>query len=179
MKKYNSHFPCYGQSVAGRVAYYQKMGVAQGIITMLKHHMRNEHMDIKNWKFSIDIGNGKSMECLAVTVVIPTPDDMRELFDYPVFKHDGKYGYIDMIYFDTSELQFHIMFYDKTSEDFRKGDTKVTKNGGWHTVREGLTLEDTCTLFEYIEDRIEDLIILSPEDGDKHNSTGALGIGIQ
>ena len=176
MKKYQSTFPGYGRSVAGRVAYYQKMGVAQGIIVMIKHHMRNSNMNIEDWKYSVDIGNGKSMECLGVTGVIPTPDDRRELFDYPVFKYDGKYGYIDMLHFDTSELQFHIMFYDKTSENFRKGNTKVTKNGGWHTVREGLTLEDTCTLFEYIEDRIKDLIILSPSDSDKYNSTGALGV---
>lgn len=173
MKKYQTSFPGYGQSVAGRIAYYQKMGVAQGIMVMWKHHMNHK---LDDWKYSVEIGNGESMECLAVTAVIPTPDDMKELFDYPSFEYNGKRGYIDMIHMNSSELQFHIMFYDRGENNFRKGLTKTFINGGWHTVREGLNLEDTCTLFEYVEDRLKELIILSPEDGSKYNSTGALGV---
>lgn len=176
MKKYNQSFPCYGQSVAGRIAYYQKVGVAQGIITMLKHEMMNRKLDIQDWKYSIDCDKGITIECLAVTIVIPTPDDRKELFDYPTFEYSGKRGFIDMIHFDSSELQFHIMFYDKTPEEFRRGDTKSFRNGLWHTVRECLSLEDTCTLFEYVEDRIHELIVLSPEDGPKYNNTGSLGV---
>ena len=178
MKKYNHCFPVYGQSIAGRVAYFQKMGVAQGIIQGIRHLMFNNKMDIDDWKYPIDIGNGKTIQGLAISIVIPTPADRKELCDYPMFEYCGKYGYIDMIHFDNSELQFHIMFYDKTPEEFRKGNTKSFNNGGWHTVREGLSLEDTITLFEYVEDRMKELIILSPEEGNKYNSTGALGVGL-
>jgi hypothetical protein len=178
MKKYNQCFPVYGQSIAGRVAYYQKMGVAQGIIQNIRLHMLNNKMDIDDWKYPINIGNGKTLQGLAVTIVIPTPADRKELHDYPIFDYRGKYGYIDMIHFDNSELQFHIMFYNKSPEEFRKGDTKSFENGYWHTVREGLTLEDTITLFEYVEDRMKDLIILPPEDATKYNATGALGVGL-
>ena len=170
MKKYHTTFPCYGQSVAGRIAHHQKMGVAQGIMLMWKHHMNH---DLAAWKYSIEVGNGKSLECLAITAVIPTPDNRKELFDYPMFWYNGRRGYIDMIHMDSSELQFHIMFYNRENRD--KGSWE---NGYWHTVRECLSLEDTCTLFEYVEDRLKDLIILAPEDGNKYNSTGALGISL-
>jgi hypothetical protein len=33
-------------------------------------------------------------------------------------------------------------------------------------------------LFEYIEDRQKDLIILPIEESNKYNSTGALGVGM-
>ena len=178
MKKYNPHFPCYGQSLAGRIAYYQKMGVAQGIINMVKHEMMSRKLHIQDWKYLINCGNGNTLEGLAITIIIPTPDDMKNLFDYPTFEYNGNRGYIDMIHIDSSELQFHIMLYDRGDDNFRKGLTKTFINKGWHTVRECLSLEDTCTLFEYVEDKQQELIILPPEESDKYNSTGALGIKV-
>lgn len=170
MKKYQHCFPCYGQSVAGRIAYLEKMGVANGVIDEIKRLMRNKGMSLNDWKSSFDIGNGKMLEETLVTVVVPTPYDIKELLHgYPTFEYCGKRGYIDMIHFG-GELQVHFMFYNR--------EEKVFENGGWHTVRESLNLEDTCTLYEYVEDRLEELVILSLEDKDKYNSTGALGIGI-
>jgi hypothetical protein len=32
MKKYNNNFTVYGQCTAGRIVYWQKMGVAKGIM---------------------------------------------------------------------------------------------------------------------------------------------------
>lgn len=168
MKKYYHTWTCYGQSVAGRIAYHQKMGVAQGILNMVKHSARNKKLDLHDWETKQDF-NGTELTFFSMTAVIPTPADYKELYDYPAFTYNGKLGAIDMINIQ-SELQFHIMVFDYDKKEF--------VNGHWHTVRECLSLEDTCTLFEYIEDRLEDLIILSLEDTGKYNSTGALGIGI-
>ena len=168
MKEYQNSFPCYGQSVAGRIAYHQKMGVAQGIISMLKHEMKNREMKLEDWQES-ETFNGTTITYTKVTVVIPTKE--HDWLDgiCPTFNYNGKIGLIDMLHFG-GELQFHIMLYDRES--------KLWKNGYWHTVRECLTLEQTCTLFEYIENRQQELIILPPEEIDKYNSTGALGVEV-
>lgn len=170
MKKYQNSFLCYGQSVAGRIAYCEKMGVANGIINNIKRRMKNEGLDLKDWKYSFDIGNGKTLETMKITVVIPTQEGDWLDGKCPTFYYDNKLGLIDMLCFND-ELQFHIMLYDR--------ETKSYKNGYWHTVRECLTLEQTCTLFEYIDDCLNDLIILSLEDSDKYNSTGALGVSAE
>ena len=170
MKKYCHTWTCYGQSVAGRIAYHEKMGVAQGVITMIKHFVSfNMESDLHDWETKESF-NGVELTFFNMTVVIPTPANYKELHDYPAFTFNGKLGIIDMLNIQ-SELQFHIMVFDYEKKTFL--------NSHWHTVRECLSLEDTCTLFEYIEDRLEDLIILAPEDKNKYNSTGALGIGIQ
>lgn len=166
MKKYQNSFPCYGQSVVGRINYHQKMGVANGIIEMLRREMRNRDLNLEDWKES-EAFSGISMTFTKVTVVIPTQE--HDWLDdiCPIFNYNGKIGLIDMLHFG-GELQFHIMLYDRESTSW--------KNGYWHTVREGLTLEQTCTLFEYIEDVVKNLIILPLAENGKYNSTGALGI---
>lgn len=168
MKKYNHTWACYGQSVASRIAYHQKMGVAQGVLNMVKHEAENRELDLHKWETKQDF-NGTELTFFSMTAVIPTPADYKELHDYPAFTYNGKLGVIDMINIQ-SELQFHIMLFDYEKKEFI--------NGYWHTVRESLSLEDTCTLFEYVEDRQQELIILPSEDSNKYNSTGALGIGI-
>lgn len=169
MKKYNVGFRVYGQSTVGRINYYQKMGVSSGIREMILMKMHSQKLDISNWKREYHVGN-KSIKQLELTVVVPTPNATNIVCDYPSFVYNKRAGYIDMIHFDDSETQFHIMFLDHENDTFT--------NGYWHTVREGLNLEDTCLLFEYIEDRLDDLIILAPEDNGKYNATGALGVGI-
>ena len=169
MKKYQNSFPCYGQSVAGRIAYLQKMGVASGIIDDIKRRMKNDGLELDNWKTETKFGDFTLTET-KVTVVIPTQE--KDWFDgkCPTFTYNGKIGLIDMLHFG-GELQFHIMLYDR--------ETKSYKNGYWHTVREGLTLEQTCTLFEYVTDVLDELIILPLEDYEKYNSTGALGVNVE
>lgn len=152
MKKYHTSFPCYGQSIAGQIAYYEKMGVAQGIISRI---LNSRNLKIKDLPDS------------PIQIIIPTPETIEQCLDFPTFEYYGKRGYIDMIDIQD-ELCFHIMFYNRTYDSFI--------NGLWHSVREGLNLEDTCTLFEYVVDRLDDLIILSPEYIGKYNETGALGV---
>ena len=170
MKKYNWIFSCYGQSTAGRIAYHQKMGVAQGIYKMLREVLNYHKLDIKDYTKSYDI-NGHRLEEKNITVVIPSPDTFKGYCDkdYPWFHLHGKKGVIDMLHYN-SELQFHFMWYDR--------DAKTFKNEGWHTVRESMSLEDVVTLYEYVEDVAKDLIVLPMEESDKYNATGALGVGI-
>lgn len=170
--KYNNSFACYGQSVAGRINYHQKMGVAGGIIEMLKREMYNRGLRLEDWQETITVGSETGNKQFKytqtkVTMVIPTQDHDWLEGKCPTFNYQGKIGLIDMLHFN-SELQFHIMLYDRES--------KTYKNGHWHTVRECLTLEQTCTLFEYVEDVIRDLIVLSLAENEKYNSTGALGV---
>lgn len=166
MKKYQNSFPCYGQSVAGKIAYYQKMGVANGIIEMLKCEMRNRGMKLEDWQESKTF-NGVSLTFTKVTIVIPTQEHDWLDDNCPIFHYNNRIGLIDMLHFG-GELQFHIMLYDRKSKSWN--------NGHWHTIRECLTLEQTCTLFEYIEDVVKNLIVLPLAENDKYNSTGALGI---
>lgn len=170
MKHYNWIFRCYGQSTASKIAYYQKMGIAQGIYKMLREALDYHKFDIKDYTKSYEV-NGHHLEEKCITVVIPSPKDYDGYLDseYPWFEYNGKHGVIDMLFYN-SELSFHFMSFDY--------DTKTFKNEGWHTVRECLNLEDTITLFEYIEDRQKDLIILPIEESNKYNSTGALGVGM-
>lgn len=169
MKKYHNTDPTYGQSTASRIHYWEKMGIANGIKDMIHWHMYGKNMKLSDWSYTVDLGNGHTMECNHITVVIPT--ETGKYFDgiYPVFYHNGKPHYIDMLCL-SSELQIHLMRYNYDTEKFT--------NAYWHTVREWLTLEQTATLFEYIEDRLEDLIILPKDEGDKYNSTGALNVSI-
>lgn len=169
MKDYVTTFPEYGQSVTGRIAYYQKMGVAQGIIKLVKRSAENKGLNLDNWKHKETFSNVE-LTFFSMTVVVPTPANFRKVVHtYPSFAFDGKRGIIDMLNVQ-SELQFHIMLVD--------WENKTFINGHWHTVRECLNLEDTCTLFEYIEDRLKELIVLAPEESTKYNSTGALGVEI-
>ena len=168
MKKYYHTWTCYGQSVAGRIAYHQKMGVAQGILNMVRHEAENRKLDLHKWE-TTEVFGGKELTFFNMIVVIPTPSNYKELKEYPLFTYNSKLGVIDML--DVQgELSFHIMLFDYEKKEFI--------NGHWHTVRECLSLEDTCTLFEYIEDRQKELIILPSEESNKYNSAGALGIGI-
>lgn len=170
MKKYNWIFRCYGQSTAGRIAYHQKMGVAQGIYKILREVLDYHKLDIKDYTKSYE-ANGHHLEEKCITVVIPSPESYDGYFDndYPWFIYRGNRGVIDMLYYN-GELSFHFMEFNH--------DTKTFKNGYWHTVREGLTLDDTVLLYEYVEDRAKDLIVLPLEESDKYNATGALGVGI-
>ena len=171
MKKYNNCFPEYGQCLAGRIAYWEKMGVASGIMDNIRWHMRDKNMKASDWDETIDVGNGNTIKERSIMVVIPTSADFHDITngDYPTFTYMGKTCVIDMLCLG-GELQFHAMMADWKKEEFT--------NGYWHTVREGLGLQDTCVLFEYIQDKLKELIILPPEDTGKYNSTGALGVRI-
>lgn len=164
MKKYNNSFPCYGQTVTGRINYYQKMGVVNGIIGILKDEMRRRGLNIKNWTDELTV-NGVTVGQTSVTMIIPTREDDWINDRCPVFEYDNEICVVDMIYF-SDELSVHLMAWH--------GMTKTYKNRFWHTVREGLTLEQTCTLFEYISDVVKDLIVLPSSAADKYNATGAL-----
>lgn len=169
MKKFNNHYPCYGQSVASRIAYYQKMGVAQGIMNGIKHSIRDINGNLDRWTETIELPKGTIKQC-NLTVIIPTPSsEDHDLLEIPLFTCRGKVGFIDMLHI-SNELSFHIMLYDYIDHK------RIITNGGWHTVREELSLEDTCTLFEYVGDRLQYLTALSPEDCTKYNGTGALGV---
>ena len=157
MKKFKNTFPCYGQSTAGRIAYYQKMGVAQGIISMLYDEMKKEKKSLKDytkviWK-NCEETVTETKVCIGLPVTpIKTKDWLRE-DKYPVFETNVGARIIDQLAFG-SELQFHSLIY--------KYKTKEYIDGGWHTVRECLTLEQTCTLFEWVEDVINNTEILEP-----------------
>jgi len=170
MKKYNWIFRCYGQSTASKIAYYQKMGIAQGICKMLLNVLDNKNLKLSDFKETFEV-NGHQLETKCIAAVIPSPEKYSGYLDseYPWFEYNGKHGVIDMLHYN-SELSFHFMCFDY--------DTKKFENGGWHTIRECLNLEDTITLFEYVEDRQKDLIILPKEEYDKYNSAGALGVGM-
>ena len=170
MKQYNWMFRCYGQSTASKIAYYQKIGIAQGIYKMLLDVLDIKKLKLSDFKETFE-ANGHQLETKCITVVIPSPEKYSDYFEdgYPWFDSNGKNGVIDMLCYN-SELSFHFMSFDY--------DTKTFKNEGWHTVRECLNLEGVITLFEYIEDRQKDLIILPIEESNKYNSTGALGVGM-
>lgn len=169
MKKYNNSFPEYGQSITSRIVYHQKMGVAKGIVDMLKSEIRSKGLELKNWIKKYQFNNTEINE-LCVTVIIPTQEDDWLHGKCPTFRYGDKFGLIDMLHFDTHELSFHIMMYDR--------ETKSYKNGFWHTVREGLNLEQTCTLFEYVDDVVKTLVILPVSEHDKYYKTGALGVNL-
>lgn len=167
MKKYHSCGGNYGQGIADRVMYWQKMGVAKGIINLIKHKMSRLGMNLDDWVVHYNIDDVHNYKELHVTVVVPTPDNVRILYEvgYPLFHYWKDHGVIDMVHFDD-ELQFHFMTYDR--------ENGVWVNKGWHTVREGLDLQETCLLYEYLDDRLGELRILSKGDSDMYNSTGAL-----
>lgn len=156
MKKY--------QHITQQLQQWEKYGIAKGIIKMLKDEMRSRGLAFNDWLYKYENGHEK----YRVTFVIPTPSNIREVLDYPYFEYDGDLWYIDMIHFDD-ELQVHFMGYD---------NKKDWTNGMWHTVRESLNLNDTMVLFEYINSRINSLIVLDKDDADKYNSTGALDVGL-
>lgn len=156
MKKY--------KHVAHEIAKWEKYGIAKGIMFMLKEQIRSLGRNMNEWLYQYDNGYKE----YKVTFVIPTPSNIRQVLDYPYFEYNGYIWYIDMIHFDD-ELQVHLMGYD---------NQKDWTNGGWHTVREGLNLNDTMVLYEYIKNQINNLILLEKEDSDKYNTTGALDVGM-
>lgn len=143
MKKYHNCFPTYGQSIVGRVNYYQKYGVAQGISIMLKRAIQNRGLDLESFKEPIDLG-GTTIHEYRINVVLPNKDWLEG--ECPIFTNGKKFGIIDKLRIG-GELSYHINYYEN----------KQYVNGNWHTVREGLTLEQTCTLFEYIEDILNEI----------------------
>ena len=169
MKKYRCFDPVYGQGISDRIAYYQKLGVASGIIREIKCYMESKKLNLKDWEDSVDLGEGKTYKYTNITIVIPTPDgwENKGWRDYPNFNINGKHSLIDMINIQ-GELSFHHMLIDYKNKQF--------VNGGWHTVRESLNLEQTGLLFEYLEDRMDDLIFLPLKRSDDYNHTGALGV---
>lgn len=168
MKKYNNSFCFLGQSLAGRIQHCQKVGVAVGITEMLKAEIQRRGIPLKTFlrpePFCED---GRSK--IRITVIIPTKEDDYLLENCPIFECNGNYGVIDMLMFDR-ELNFHTMWI--------KGEAGSFVNGGWHTADECLTLEQTCTLFEYVDDVRENMIIPPKESEDKYIENGALGVGV-
>lgn len=162
--KYKFGSTTYGQNIAGKIAYWEKIGICKGIIHMLKDKLRIGGMDINDWKYEYNNGYKE----YRVTFIIPTPEDHCKVLNYPMFEYNGTPWYIDMIHFDD-ELQVHLM------GNIRKcrGEYQWL-NGGWHTVREGLSLNDTMALYEYIDNRFLELTVLSKDDSDMFNETGAL-----
>lgn len=171
MKKYNNNFTVYGQCTAGRIVYWQKMGVAKGIMEGIYWLMYDQKKKLSDWDEVIDVENGHSIKERQIVVVIPTSSVFKDIFEgeYPVLHYMGKPCIIDMLCLGT-ELQVHMMMVDYKNGKFT--------NGFWHSVRESLDLQDTCVLFEYVGDKLKDLIILPKEEKDKYNATGALGVGI-
>ena len=161
MKKYHNVFSEYGQSIVGNAIYWQKMGLGMGIISRIKDKMRDMALSLRDYKTRSGL--------LHVVVVIPTKPDSWIKHECPLFHYNGKYGIIDMISFDETDVNFHFM-------KCEKGTNYV--NGGWHTVREGLTFEDTATLFEYVVDILDSLIILAPDESEMYNETGAIGVRV-
>lgn len=153
MKKYNNLFLCYGQSTVGRINYYQKMGVAEGIIKMLKHEMRNRGLALNNLQRTETINGVLVTSTRLVIVSIPADEEDWLEVKCPIFVYNGKAGLIDMLSFGD-ELMFHIRLYN--------GKTNSYEDGHWHTIRECFTLEQTCTLFEYVEDVIKEITVLPP-----------------
>lgn len=157
--------------VANQIATWEKYGIAKGIISMLKNEIRSRCRDIKDWE-EVHRFNGYELRETTVKFIIPTPATIREVLDYPTFEYNGKMWYIDMICFND-ELQVHLMSFSRNENKER-----IWQNGYWHTVREGLNLNDTMVLYEYISDNISSLILLEKDEQDKYDSTGALGVGI-
>ena len=169
MKKYSYHCPSQGQSLASRIAYYEKAGIALGINKTIKREAEDRGLSLDNWqKRTIMPDTGLEISHFNMVVVVSTPNSYKELRNYPMFTYDGNVGYIDMLCVQSNALQFHIMLYDFEYDTFT--------NGKWHFVPGNLSLDDVCTLFEYVEDRIHELIILSSKDSDLFNNTGALGV---
>lgn len=174
MKKYSYHCPSQGQSLASRIAYYEKVGIAQGINKIIKRETEDRGLSLDNWQKKIIMSDTGMPDTeveiphFSMVVIIPTPNNYKELRNYPMFTYNGNVGYIDMLCVQSSNLQFHIMLYDFEHDTFA--------NGKWHFVAGNLSLDDVCTLFEYVEDRIHELIILSSKDSDMFNNTGALGV---
>lgn len=143
-----------------QIANWQRYGIQKGIMFMLKDVMRKHGLDANEWM--------KKHNCESVAFVIPTPSNKSMVLDYPYFEYNGSLWYIDMILFDD-ETQIHLMGCI---------NRKHWENGGWHTVREALSLADTMVLYEYIEERLEDLILLDADSSDQYNLTGALDVGL-
>lgn len=159
MKDYN---------IASRICDLQKKGVADGIISIVKDVIRNNKMKISDYIVSHNLDNGEIYKQPCVTAVLPTPNSLKEAFlNYPTFWQHIQCGWIDMIHFDD-ELHFHIMCYNAKAGEFT--------NGHWHTVRECLSLEETCKLFEYVDDVRDNIVVLPVDEHDKYNNTGAFGV---
>ena len=47
--EYHNYFPIYGQCISGRIAYWEKMGVALGIVHEIKTLMRNRDISTKRY----------------------------------------------------------------------------------------------------------------------------------
>ena len=168
MKKYHNSFPMYGQSIAGRINYFQKMGVAKGIADIVTHKMESEGLNIKDYIDVYEGFNGCTFKQLHITAIIPTGKYDWIHGKCPVFRCGANApGVVDMILVDDTEIQFHIMYYTPGG---------IYSNGGWHTVRECMTLEETCTLYEYVDDRLDELVFLRLSDSEKYDSTGTIDV---
>lgn len=151
MKKYSGGI--YGGSVAARLVYFQKMGVDQAICNMIKDKAR-KIADLSCWEKKYEFPKGVLTQ-LEITAIVPHPSDVHELFDkdFPHFCYGGAWGIIDRIHVDKCSTQFR--FIPVVDREF--GDAS------WHTVREGLDLQDTCLLYEFIDDVIDDIVVLEPD----------------
>lgn len=167
MKKYHNSFPVYGQSIVGRINYLQKMGVAKGIADIVVNKMKSKGLDVKDYMHVFNVDD-HGFEERRITAVIPTGKYDWVNDKCPVFRCGvNAPGVVDMILVDDTEIQFHIMYYTPGG---------IYSNGGWHTVRECMTLEETCTLYEYVDDRLDELVFLRPSDSEKYNSTGTIDV---
>lgn len=151
MKKYdkNSYFPAYGQNIAGRVLYYQKLGVIIGIRELIFKYVRHCGFDVRKY-----YATG--------SIELTTPDLMSDSVfwkDRPIIRVADKSGYIDKIQVDTlrsGSLYFHLVSYDHRQ-------SKMYTDGGWHNSKDALSLEDAGTMFEYILDMTdEDKLSVTP-----------------
>lgn len=133
---------------------------------MIKSHVKSKGFNLEDFTESYSF-NGASFKELKLTVIIPTPKDLCEILstDIPHFHYYNHWGFIDMLCVDD-ELQFHFM---------EVKDHELT-NCGWHTVREGLSLEETRMLYEYVSNIIGSLVVIPHDYDNAFNVTGALGV---
>ena len=165
MRTYGSS--TYGQNIAGKIAYWEKMGIGMGIRQILRKWMHDRNHDINEYKHTYPNG----YESLCVNFIIPTPKDIHQALNFPTFYYNGELDHIDMIIMDESEIQLHFMGM------YHKGHNHEWINDGWHTLRESLSLNDAMALYEYILERADSLMILPPDKTDAYNQTGALQEG--
>lgn len=151
MEKHYGYFGVYGASMAGRIVYYQKMGVAKGAIESLKQAIAEHGINPNDESFKrhYTVGNNKISETI-VYVELPKRNWLEH--ECPIFHSYGDSGVIDKLRFDD-ELQFHLVG--------TKGE-----NLGWRTVREGFDLQNTCVLYEYIQDVSDELVFYGPVNED-------------
>jgi len=151
--------------ISSEISRWEQYGLYHGIMSVIKSEVELKGFDLKDFIGKYDF-NGSTIHQLELKVIIPTSSDLHKIVcEVPHFHYYNHWGYIDMLYVDD-ELQFHFM-------EVKDGELV---NCGWHTVREGLTIEETRLLFEYVMQMRHKLIVVPHEMNDAFDKSGALDI---